>query len=106
LLTDIVMPGGKDGVELARQAQQRWPKIAVVFTSGFSQAKPNGISPPPGTPLLSKPYRKENLAQAIQEALLGMPAGLVSADNGHRLEPAVPRLIKIASTDSPAPAEA
>jgi len=106
LLTDIVMPGGKDGVELARQAQQRWPKIAVVFTSGFSQAKPNGISPPPGTPLLSKPYRRENLAQAIREALLRMPAGLVSADNGHRLEPAVPRLIKIASTDSPAPAEA
>jgi CheY-like chemotaxis protein len=106
LLTDIVMPGGKDGVELAGQAKQRWPKIAVVLTSGFSQAKPNGISPPPGTPLLSKPYRRENLAQAIREALLRMPAGLVSADNGHRLEPAVPRLIKIASTDSPEPAEA
>ena len=72
LLTDIVMPGGKDGVELARQARQRWPTIAVVFSSGFSQARPDGnaASLPRGTPLLSKPYRKENLARAVREALL------------------------------------
>jgi PAS domain S-box-containing protein len=77
LLTDIVMPGGKDGVELARQATQRWPTIAVVFSSGFSQAKPGGnaASLPPGIPLLNKPYRKENLARAVREALLKVPAG-------------------------------
>jgi len=71
LLTDIVMPGGKDGVELARRARQRWPTIAVVFSSGFSQVKADGnaVSLPPGTPLLSKPYRKENLANAVREAV-------------------------------------
>jgi len=77
LLTDIVMPGGKDGVELARQAKQRWPAIAIVFSSGFSQAKPDGnaISLPPDTSLLSKPYRKENLARAIREVLLNARGG-------------------------------
>jgi CheY-like chemotaxis protein len=34
LLTDIVMPGGLDGVELARLAWERWPKLKVVLTSG------------------------------------------------------------------------
>jgi two-component system CheB/CheR fusion protein len=87
LLTDIVMPGGKDGVELARQARQRWPTIAVVFSSGFSQAKPDGdaISLPPETPLLSKPYRKENLACAVREALRRTAAGFAP-----EAEPTVP----------------
>ena len=99
LLTDIVMPGGKDGIELARQARQRWPTIAVIFSSGFSPARPGGIavSLPPGTPLLSKPYRKENLAKAIREALLRVPAEAVSsADNECRPEPTMAPRMKIA----------
>ena len=103
LLTDIVMPGGKDGIELARQARQRWPAIAIVFSSGFSQAKPDGIavSTPPGTPLLSKPYRKENLAQAIREALLRTPATPPPVDNkGYRPEPTVLPVSQLASIDS------
>jgi len=107
LLTDIVMPGGKDGIELARQARQRWPTIAVVFSSGFSQAKPGGtgVSTPPGTPLLSKPYRKENLAHAIRAALLrAPPASSPLDDKGCRPEPTVLPVIQIASTDSAAAA--
>ena len=84
LLTDIVMPGGKDGVELARQAARRWPTIAVVFSSGFSQVRLDGnaVSLPPGIPLLSKPYRKESLARAVREALRRAAAGSAPrADN-------------------------
>ena len=72
LLTDIVMPGGVNGHELARRARQRWPQIKIVFTSGFSEARLNSdLSPlmPASTPLLSKPYRKEDLASAAREAL-------------------------------------
>jgi PAS domain S-box-containing protein len=71
LLTDVVMPGGVNGRELARRARQRWPGIKIVFTSGFSEARLNGDNSPLAscTPLLSKPYRKEDLASAAREAL-------------------------------------
>ena len=71
LLTDIVMPGGINGRELARRAGQRWPGIKIVFTSGFSEARLNGEAGPLAAckPLLSKPYRKEDLASAAREAL-------------------------------------
>jgi PAS domain S-box-containing protein len=71
LLTDVVMPGGTDGRELARRARQRWPSLKVVFTSGFSEARLNGNASPLSscTPLLNKPYRKEELASAAREAL-------------------------------------
>jgi PAS domain S-box-containing protein len=71
LLTDVVMAGGVNGRELARQARQRWPRIRVVFTSGFSEARLNGDagSLSSFTPLLGKPYRKEDLANAARQAL-------------------------------------
>jgi two-component system CheB/CheR fusion protein len=71
LLTDIVMPGGINGRQLAHRARQRWPEIKIVFTSGFSEARLNGDAGPLAacTPLLSKPYRKEDLASAAREAL-------------------------------------
>ena len=71
LLTDVVMPGGVNGRELARRARQRWPEIKVIFTSGFSEARLNGNADPWSsfTPLLGKPYRKEDLASAARQAL-------------------------------------
>ncbi|MBV8508245.1 MAG: PAS domain S-box protein [Alphaproteobacteria bacterium] len=71
LLTDVVMPGGVNGRELARRARQRWPDIKIVFTSGFSEARLNGDDGPLAacSPLLSKPYRKEDLASAARQAL-------------------------------------
>ena len=71
LLTDVVMPGGINGRELARRARQCWPGIKIVFTSGFSEVRLNSDAGPLAacTPLLSKPYRKEDLASAAREAL-------------------------------------
>jgi CheY-like chemotaxis protein len=71
LLTDIVMPGGTDGRELARRARQRWPSLKVVFTSGFSETRLSGNTSPmfSCSPFLNKPYRKEELASAAREAL-------------------------------------
>lgn len=71
LLTDVIMPGGADGRELAQRARQRWPQIKVVFTSGFSEVRLKGDAESLAscTPLLSKPYRKEDLASAAREAL-------------------------------------
>ncbi|HYM01819.1 MAG TPA: ATP-binding protein [Stellaceae bacterium] len=69
LFTDIVIPGEMDGLALAGMVSARWPGIKVVLTSGFPGAKigANGIAA--GTRLLSKPYRKADLARALHEVL-------------------------------------
>jgi PAS domain S-box-containing protein len=70
LFSDVVMPGEVDGYELARQAVARWPRLKVVMTSGFPAAKLNGDRDD-ATPffLLSKPYRQEELARVLRDAL-------------------------------------
>ncbi|HYM74012.1 MAG TPA: response regulator [Stellaceae bacterium] len=72
LLTDIVMPSGLDGVELARIAHERWPALRIVLTSGFPQARVEGNGDLlGGLQLLNKPYSKEELAAATRAALDG-----------------------------------
>jgi two-component system, cell cycle sensor histidine kinase and response regulator CckA len=69
LFSDVVLPGGLDGIEMARLAQDRRPGLRAVLTSGF-----------PGNPgergdltfrLLTKPYRKMDLARTLDAALTG-----------------------------------
>jgi CheY-like chemotaxis protein len=72
LFTDVIMTGGASGIDLAREALARWPDLKVLVTSGFPETKlnGNGQSAVPAR-LLSKPYRKEDLARAIRETLEG-----------------------------------
>lgn len=72
LFTDVVMPGGMRGDELARQARRLRPELKVLFTSGFAEASiENGhrSSEVKRRNLLSKPYRKQDLAQRVEETL-------------------------------------
>ena len=70
LFTDIVMPGGLDGVELARLAAERWPALKVLLTSGFPDVRAgNTRSLADGPRLLSKPYSRDELAHALRVAL-------------------------------------
>jgi PAS domain S-box-containing protein len=70
LLTDVVMPGGLDGLALARIATERWPTLKIVLTSGFPQARVDSNGEGLGNlQLLSKPYRKGDLAAALRTAL-------------------------------------
>jgi PAS domain S-box-containing protein len=70
LFTDVVMPGEFDGFDLAREARGRWPNMRILLTSGFPQAKLNGNRDETATiRVLSKPYRKEDLARALRQAL-------------------------------------
>lgn len=70
LLSDVVMPGGMFGTELASQARQRWPQLAVLLCSGF----PQKIRDDPAyrafaDSLISKPFRKSELAQRVRATL-------------------------------------
>jgi len=72
LFTDIVMPGGMTGIELAREAQKLRPLLKILLTSGFAEATLLTHSQPGETiNILSKPYRRQELARKIQEILSG-----------------------------------
>jgi CheY-like chemotaxis protein len=67
LFSDIVLPGALNGLELARTAKRKWPDLQVVLTSGFP-ARTNGGIDMVGR-LLVKPYRKLDLARALNDSL-------------------------------------
>ncbi len=68
LFTDVMMPGGLDGHSLAREAQALRPGLRVLFTSGFHESHGGRADAPEG-PLLSKPYRKQQLAEMLRAVL-------------------------------------
>jgi PAS domain S-box-containing protein len=72
LFTDVVMPGGMNGRELAEEATKLFPKLKVLFTSGYAEnALVNNNRVDEGVHLLSKPYRRQDLAEAIRAVLDG-----------------------------------
>jgi signal transduction histidine kinase/CheY-like chemotaxis protein len=72
IFTDVVMPGPVRSVDMARQAKQLIPGIAVLFTSGYTQnAIVHGGRLDPGVELISKPYRREALARKIRQVIAG-----------------------------------
>lgn len=67
LFSDVVMPGGINGYELAKKAIQKHPKLKVLLTSGFtSKAMMENGEAKFSTNLLNKPYRKIELATRIR----------------------------------------
>jgi len=73
LFTDVVMPGGMFGPELARQAVQLRPELKVLFTSGYTQ---NPVKTPDGVGdarILTKPFRRKDLAAMLRAALSTPP---------------------------------
>ncbi|MBC7500052.1 MAG: response regulator, partial [Herminiimonas sp.] len=74
LFTDVVMPGSLRSPELAKKAKEIFPDIDVLFTSGYTQnAIVHGGRLDPGVLLISKPYRKEELARKIRSILNSKP---------------------------------
>jgi CheY-like chemotaxis protein len=75
LFTDVIMPGGMNGRELAEEIARRRPGTKVLFTSGYTE---NAIVHhgrlDPGVALLNKPYRKKDLAEKIRQVLDGVGA--------------------------------
>jgi CheY-like chemotaxis protein len=72
VLSDIVMPGGRTGIDLAEEIRARWPNVQIILTSGFSESLlKNGKNLPNNVSLINKPYRKDDLFRTLRKVLKG-----------------------------------
>ncbi|MFL6550716.1 MAG: PAS domain S-box protein [Povalibacter sp.] len=70
LFTDVMMPGGTLGPELARRARELRPDIDVLFTTGYAESHVlNGVSGISSSDVIHKPYRNEELALRVRIVL-------------------------------------
>jgi len=67
VLSDIMMPGGMSGLELAREIKRRQPKLPVVLVTGYAEAAASMEAGKFG--LLLKPYTLEALVEALAAEL-------------------------------------
>ncbi len=72
MISDIVMPGGMDGRELAAAAQANQPALKMIYISGHVEAAESTAGVDGNeTPLLTKPFDNTTLAHAIRAILDG-----------------------------------
>ena len=70
LFSDVIMPGAVSATELAAKARERFPKLRVLFTSGYTEnAVIHNGRLDPGVKLLNKPYGRADLASAVRAVL-------------------------------------
>jgi len=74
LLTDIAMPRGVSGRDLAAKLREQDPRLPVIFSSGHSQEMiQRGEETSQGVSFLSKPYRPAQLVRMVRQALDSAP---------------------------------
>jgi signal transduction histidine kinase len=68
MFSDVVMPGGMNGAQLAAAARQMRPALKILLTSGYVGA-PGGQDIAQDLPVLTKPYRRDELARQLRVVL-------------------------------------
>ena len=79
LLTDMVMPNGVSGWELANQLRKRRADLKVIFSSGYSEEVIGNDFDIERTWFLSKPYNPQQLAQMVRRCLDRSPTSIKPA---------------------------
>jgi len=72
VFSDVVMSGGVTGLDLVRELRRRRPNLKLLLTSGFPgamSAREREIEPGLVVPILTKPYRREELARQLRAVL-------------------------------------
>ena len=72
VFTDVMMPGGMNGLQLADQVRARLPGTPILVTTGYMDELPATRGPQPD--ILSKPYRQEDLLARVRAILPGSSA--------------------------------
>jgi two-component system NtrC family sensor kinase len=70
VFSDILMPGGMNGLELASEIAEHFPGIPVLLTTGYSASAQDAVRQ--GVVVLQKPYDLEGLRRNIREAMDGI----------------------------------
>jgi len=69
VITDVVMPDGMSGFQLAGEIRTRSPRVAIVVTSGMTAFTAPTSEVFHGIPILQKPFRRDDLLSALEVAL-------------------------------------
>jgi DNA-binding response OmpR family regulator len=70
LFTDVGLPVGMNGRQLAAEARRRWPELKVLYTTGYAHdAIADGGILDPGAELLTKPFSYADLAAKMRSVL-------------------------------------
>jgi CheY-like chemotaxis protein len=69
MFSDVVMPGGMNGAQLATEARALRPELKVLLTSGYVGEAGNSQVVEENLPLLTKPYRRDELAEKLRLVL-------------------------------------
>jgi signal transduction histidine kinase/ActR/RegA family two-component response regulator len=67
VLSDVVMPGGISGLDLARRLRDRRPDLPVILTTGYSSSAAEVVAE--GFALIEKPYRRDALAASLRSVV-------------------------------------
>jgi PAS domain S-box-containing protein len=71
VFSDVVMPGGLSGFDLARWMRANRPELPVLLTSGFAEDIARGDEPDANQPpMLRKPYTQAELAKMLRQAMV------------------------------------
>ncbi|WP_374293608.1 histidine kinase famiy protein [Sphingomonas sp.] len=76
LFSDLIMPGGMNGVMLAREVKRRWPRMRVLLTTGYAESSIERVDARGAEfELIQKPYKRSDLAIRVRQVMDG-PTGV------------------------------
>ncbi len=81
LMTDMIMPGGMTGDELAAELKRRKPGLKIIYASGYTSAFVGRDFGQNAITFLAKPYQPLQVAQLIRETLDAPSKGQSPPDN-------------------------
>ena len=67
VFSDIIMPGGMSGLDLARKVRQHFPRLPILLSSGYARA--TGEVYREGFDIIAKPYGADSLAEALRRTI-------------------------------------